>query len=180
MGSIVKRTSLSLRERLLLICDRLAWRFSTPLLPRRKSARKQKKPQSARQHREQFRHLRRRDAVDALTALVLHGIPQLARTYIREPPKTLSQCCSLSATLTFVSGELVKLVLVERLFNLTRDKLLRIPAFAWAYRNYQAAKAWLEATEAWQIIRSMGRSALGHLANWREKAFRNFSLQRGR
>ena len=97
IGSIVKRTSLSLRERLLLICDRLAWRFSTPLLPRRKSARKQKKPQSARQHREQFRHLRRRDAVDALTALVLHGIPQLARTYIREPPKTLSQCCNTEA-----------------------------------------------------------------------------------
>ena len=97
IGSIVKRTSLSHRERLLLICDRLAWRFSTPLLPRRKSARKQKKPQSARQHREQFRHLRRRDAVDALTALVLHGIPQLARTYIREPPKTLSQCCNTEA-----------------------------------------------------------------------------------
>src|SRR5215470_5772450 len=51
----------------------------------------------------------------------------------------------LSATLTFVSGELVKLVLVERLFSLTRDKLLKIPAFAWAYRNYQSARAWLEA-----------------------------------
>ena len=71
--------------------------------------------------------------------------------------------------MTFVSGELVKLVLVERLFNLTRDKLLRIPAFAWAYRNHQAARAWLEATEAWQIIRWMGRSVLGHLANWRDK-----------
>ena len=86
----------------------------------------------------------------------------------------------LSATLTFVSGELVKLVLVERLFNLTRDKLLKIPAFAWAYRNYQSARAWLEATEAWQIIRLMGRSVLGHLANWREKAFRSLSLQRDR
>jgi hypothetical protein len=86
----------------------------------------------------------------------------------------------LSATLTFVGGELVKLVLVERLFNLTRDKLLKIPAFAWAYRNYQSARAWLEATEAWQIIRLMGRSVLGHLANWREKAFRSLSLQRDR
>ena len=67
-----------------------------------------------------------------------------------------------------------------RLFDLTRDKLLKIPAFAWAYRNYQSARAWLEATEAWQIIRLMGRSVLAHLANWREKAFRNLSLQRGR
>src|SRR3974390_2916888 len=86
----------------------------------------------------------------------------------------------LSATLTFVSGELLKLVLVERLFSLTRDKLLRIPAFAWAYHKYQRAKAWLEATEAWQIIRMVGRSVSAHLANGREKAFRNLSLQRGR
>ena len=86
----------------------------------------------------------------------------------------------LSATLTFVSGELVKLVLVERLFDLTRDKLLKIPAFAWAYHNYQRTKAWLEATEAWQIIRLMVRSVLAHLANWREKAFRSLSLRRDR
>ena len=79
-----------------------------------------------------------------------------------------------------LSGELVKLVLVERLFDLTRDKLLKIPALAWAYRNYQSAKAWLEATETWQIIRVIGRSVLAHLANWREKAFRSLSLQRGR
>ena len=48
----------------------------------------------------------------------------------------------------------------QRLSDLTRDKLLKIPAFAWAYRNYQRAKAWLEATEAWQIIRMIGRSVL--------------------
>ena len=85
----------------------------------------------------------------------------------------------MTAALTLVSGELVKLVLVERLFSLTRDKLLKIPAFAWAYHNYQRARAWLEATEAWQIIRSMGRSVLGHLASWRGKAFRDVSGQRG-
>ena len=64
------------------------------------------------------------------------------------------------------------------MFNKERD--IYIPAFAWAYHNYQRAKAWLEATEAWQIIRMMGRSVLAHLANWREKAFRNLSPQRGR
>jgi len=97
IGSIVKRTSLSHRERLLLICDRLPQGFSAPLSPRRKSARKQKKPQSARQHCEQFRLLRRRDSVEALAPVVLHGIPRLARTYIREPPKTLSLCCNTEA-----------------------------------------------------------------------------------
>jgi hypothetical protein len=46
IGGIVERTSLSHRERLLLIRDRLTQRFSTPFSPRRKSAKKQKKPQS--------------------------------------------------------------------------------------------------------------------------------------
>ena len=114
-------------------------------------------------------------------SLALFSVPVI----LLEPVKPIAAYLAatgqlLSATLTFVSGELVKLVLVERLFDLTRDKLLKIPAFAWAYRNYQSARAWLEATEAWQIIRIIGRSVLAHLANWREKAFRNFSLQRGR
>ena len=52
----------------------------------------------------------------------------------------------LGGAVTFIVGELLKLVLVERLFHLTRDKLMRIPAFAWAYGKYAAAKAWLKAT----------------------------------
>ena len=39
----------------------------------------------------------------------------------------------LVAATTFVVGELLKLVLIERLFDLTREKLLRIPAFSWIY-----------------------------------------------
>ena len=59
----------------------------------------------------------------------------------------------LSSVVTLLTGELLKLVLVERLFSLTRDKLMKIPAFAWAYGHFQRAKAWLEATEAWRAIR---------------------------
>jgi hypothetical protein len=51
-----------------------------------------------------------------------------------------------------IVGELLKLVLVERLFSLTRDKLMKFPAFAWAYTKLREAKPWLEATEAWQAI----------------------------
>jgi hypothetical protein len=61
----------------------------------------------------------------------------------------------LGSALTFVVGELLKVVLVERLFRLTRDKLMKIPAFAWAYGKFLQAKAWLEATELWRILRSM-------------------------
>ena len=53
-------------------------------------------------------------------------------------------------TIVFVVGEILKLVLVERLFSVSRDKLMSIPAFAWTYGKYWQAKDWLESFEAWQ------------------------------
>jgi hypothetical protein len=35
-------------------------------------------------------------------------------------------------------AELLKLVLIERLFGISRDKLMSIPAFAWGYGKSQA------------------------------------------
>jgi len=64
----------------------------------------------------------------------------------------------VSSVLTLIVGELLKLVLVERLFSLTRDKLMKIPAFAWACGKFRQAKAWLEATEAWRTIRSVSQT----------------------
>jgi hypothetical protein len=52
-----------------------------------------------------------------------------------------------------VVGEILKLVLVERLFSINRDKLMSIPAFAWAYGKYRLAMDWLESIEAWQTVR---------------------------
>ena len=53
----------------------------------------------------------------------------------------------------FAGGELLKLVLVERLFRLTRDKLMSIRAFAFCYGKYLEAKQWLTSLEAWQAMR---------------------------
>jgi hypothetical protein len=52
-----------------------------------------------------------------------------------------------------VIGEILKLVLVERLFSVSREKLISIPAFAWTYGRYSQAKEWLESFEAWQTAR---------------------------
>lgn len=70
----------------------------------------------------------------------------------------------LSGVAAFVGCELLKLVLVERLFRLTRDKLMRIPAFAWGYGKFTEMKAWLEATEAWRAIRALSRVARDYVA----------------
>lgn len=55
--------------------------------------------------------------------------------------------------IVLVVGEILKLVVVERLFSVSRDKLISIPAFAWTYGRYLQAKDWLESFEAWQTAR---------------------------
>lgn len=64
-----------------------------------------------------------------------------------------------------VIGEILKLVLVERLFCLNRDKLMSIPAFAWAYGKYRLVRDWLESTEAWQMVRRWSGIAQSTIRN---------------
>jgi hypothetical protein len=81
----------------------------------------------------------------------------------------------LSAVVTLIVGELLKLVLVERLFSLTRDKLMTIPAFAWAYTRFTEARAWLQGTEAWRAMRTLSRAARDRLAQARAGLAGGFS-----
>jgi len=76
----------------------------------------------------------------------------------------------LTSIVTLIVGELLKLVLVERLFRLTRDKLMRIPAFLWAYTKFRQGKAWIEATEAWQAVRAIGKAARQYVADMKKSA----------
>jgi hypothetical protein len=59
----------------------------------------------------------------------------------------------VTGLITLIVGELLKLVLVERLFGISRDKLMCIPAFAWTYFKYCAAKDSLTSMKAWQVVR---------------------------
>jgi hypothetical protein len=93
-------------------------------------------------------------------SLALFSVPVI----LLEPVKPLAAYLAatgqmVSSVMTLIVGELLKLVLVERLFSLTRDKLMKIPAFFWAYTRFSQTKAWLEATEAWQAIRAISRAA---------------------
>jgi uncharacterized membrane protein len=96
-------------------------------------------------------------------SLALFSIPVI----VLEPIKPLAAYLAasgqfLSAALTFIVGELLKLVLVERLFSLTREKLMRIPVFARLYGWYSQAVAWLKATEAWRVLSSLARTVRRH------------------
>lgn len=93
-------------------------------------------------------------------SLALFSVPVI----VLEPIKPIAAYLAatgqfLSGAVTFIFGELLKLVLVERLFSLTREKLMRIPAFATLYESYSKAIAWLKGTEAWRAVESVARSA---------------------
>ena len=97
-------------------------------------------------------------------SLALFSVPVI----ILEPVKPIAAYLAatgqiVTSALTLIIGELVKLVLVERLFSLTRDKLMKIPAFAWSYVKFRTAKAWLEATEAWRTMRSLNQAIRNYL-----------------
>jgi hypothetical protein len=97
-------------------------------------------------------------------SLALFSVPVI----ILEPVKPVAAYLAstgqiMSSVLTLIVGEILKLVLVERLFSLTRDKLMKIPAFAWAYAKFRQAKSWLEATEAWRTIRSVSKAVRNYV-----------------
>jgi hypothetical protein len=94
------------------------------------------------------------------SSLALFSVPVI----ILEPVKPVAAYLAatgqfLGSIVTLITGELLKLVLVERLFSLTRDKLMKIPAFAWGYGKFRQAKAWLEATPAWRTMRALSSAA---------------------
>jgi hypothetical protein len=58
-----------------------------------------------------------------------------------------------------VVAEILKLILVERLFSVSRNKLMSIPAFAWAYGKYIAARNCVTSMKVWQIVRRWSLTA---------------------
>jgi hypothetical protein len=77
------------------------------------------------------------------------------------------------------TAEILKLVFIERLFSVSRDKLLSIPAFAWGYGKYSAAKARLTSLEAWRVAMRwirVARSAIQRSVSKRAATFNRSSI----
>src|SRR6201995_3924610 len=104
-------------------------------------------------------------------SLALFSVPVIMLEPIKPVAAYLAATGQIvSGVITLIVGELLKLVLVERLFSLTRDKLMKIPAFAWAYAKFREAKEWLEATEACQAFRAMSKAVRQHLTEMKKSA----------
>lgn len=114
-------------------------------------------------------------------SLALFSVPVI----ILEPIKPVAAYLAatgqmLGGAVTLIVGELLKLVLVERLFSLTRDKLMKIPSFAWAYGKFRQAKTWLEATQAWRTMQSLRRAARNYVAHLKASLACRFASLVGR
>jgi hypothetical protein len=62
--------------------------------------------------------------------------------------------------------EILKLVIVERLFKLCRRKLLKIPLFAWGYGYWRQGIDWFVSMKAWQAARRWSLKARLLLRNF--------------
>jgi hypothetical protein len=88
-------------------------------------------------------------------ALALFSIPVV----ILEPVKPIgaflvSAGHVLEGILTIAIGEILKITLVERLFKLTRDRLMQIPLFAILFGYWIRIREWIMSSEIWCWMRS--------------------------
>ena len=65
-----------------------------------------------------------------------------------------------------IGGELLKLVIIERLFKLCRLKLLKIPIFAWGYGHWRDGVNWIVSMKAWQAARVWIRLIKGRVQKY--------------
>src|SRR5712672_4645243 len=64
-----------------------------------------------------------------------------------------------AGAVTFITAEVLKLTFVERLFQLNREKLLSIPAFAWGYQYWRHMMDVVESLEIWKASRRLAADA---------------------
>jgi hypothetical protein len=103
-------------------------------------------------------------------SLALFAVPLI----ILEPAKPLSGYLIgtghfFAGAFVFIAAEVLKLTVVERLFQLNKKKLLTIPAFAWAYGYWRRMMDFLESTTAWRASRLAAIKALGWIHALRSK-----------
>jgi len=102
---------------------------------------------------------------------------------ILEPTKPLSAYLLgtghfLPGATVFIAAGVLKLTVVERLFQLNKKKLLSIPLFAWGYGYWRRMMDFLESTSAWQTARRVLSKALERRRSRLRSRFRSAKASR--
>jgi hypothetical protein len=59
----------------------------------------------------------------------------------------------INGMLILALGEVLKIIIVERIFHIGRDKLMTIKAFAWSYNYVSVWLTWVQALPPWQAVK---------------------------
>jgi hypothetical protein len=87
-------------------------------------------------------------------SLALFAVPLIVLEPVKPVAAYLMATGQIAGGVTVLTiGEILKLVIVERLFKLCRRKLLKIPLFAWSYAHWRQGVDWLVSMKAWQAAR---------------------------
>jgi hypothetical protein len=88
------------------------------------------------------------------SSLALFAVPLIVLEPVKPVAAYLIATGQIAAGVTVLTiGEILKLVIVERLFKLCRRKLLKIPLFAWGYGHWRQGVDWIISMRAWQAAR---------------------------
>jgi hypothetical protein len=88
------------------------------------------------------------------SSLALFAVPLIVLEPVKPVAAYLIATGQIAAGVTVLAiGEILKLVIVERLFKLCRRKLLKIPLFAWGYGHWRQGVDWIVSMRAWQAAR---------------------------
>jgi hypothetical protein len=129
-------------------------------------------------HLKLFRSIERWiESLGPYSTLAVFLIPLI----LLEPVKPLSAYLIVSGhvvsgVLALVLAEVLKILIVERVFHIGQPKLMNIKAFAWTYYLVVGWLTWLQALPPWQAVRRRFRD----LARWMRKFNRNARSQEGR
>ena len=87
-------------------------------------------------------------------SLALFAVPLIVLEPVKPVAAYLIATGQIATGMTMLAiGEILKLVIVERLFKLCRRKLLKIPMFAWGYGHWRQGVDWIVSMRAWQAAR---------------------------
>jgi hypothetical protein len=71
----------------------------------------------------------------------------------------------IDGMLILAIGEVLKIMIVERIFHVGRDKLMTIRAFAWIYNFASDWLAWVRALPPWQAV----KRSFADIIRWADK-----------
>ena len=115
----------------------------------------------------------------ALPSLALFAVPLIVLEPVKPAAVYLIGAGQMAIGVTVLTTrEILKLVIVERLFKLCRRKLMKIPLFAWGYGHWRQGADWLVSLKASKAARRWTLTVRLRLRNFLIQMKRSYKYRR--